>query len=74
MEAIQISKDRIELSRIIGVIAKTNLSIEEMKKGPTSVILENEQFLIFVKEDKIIVKEVKKLFAKKYIYSLSELS
>ncbi|MEG1656756.1 MAG: hypothetical protein RR292_04665 [Christensenellaceae bacterium] len=64
----------IDLDTIKDILSKSSLSIDDMKNGPTCVMIDKKQFSIFVENDKLVVKQVKKLFAKGHKFDLSELA
>lgn len=66
--------DKIDFDTIKEIMSEINLSIDDLKCGPTCFMIEKKQFFIDIKKDKLIVTQAKKLFAKKYKFDLSEFS
>lgn len=63
----------INQNTIKDILLKANISIGHIQRGPTNVFIGDKQFDLLIKNDKLVVKEIKKIFCKKYIFSLSEL-
>ena len=50
------------------ILEKSNLSFSKMKNGPTVVFIGKKQFSVSIENDKIIVRQLKTLFAKKHFF------
>lgn len=64
--------EKWKASDIKEILFKANLSVLSLSQGPTGIFIGNRLFSLRVKGSKLVVKEVRRLFGKKYSFDLSE--